>query len=270
MLGFGSNAPARGGTPQGQPAGTPALLGSTCAQNVQTLEPANAGEYRVSGTVDVERWASALRALARHFPSAVLASTLHAAHSARVRGSFGARVARESPASIHSSRAARRAEAHRSTVVIERFGPPPSRAASGGQAPASLRRDAAGPAGGTPALRQHRHERRRTSAVENTGLSNPRPRVAHGGAILLGAGLPLRRLSSYRPFGAPFAAALRVGAGIHLPASRFQQRSGDFPPATLPSIIRVPCAGVAQLVRAPDCGSGGRGFEPHPWYQAGN
>ena len=27
--------------------------------------------------------------------------------------------------------------------------------------------------------------------------------------------------------------------------------------------IGINMAGVAQLVRAPDCGSGGRGFEPH-------
>src|SRR5207248_7750522 len=41
-------------------------------------------------------------------------------------------------------------------------------------------------------------------------------------------------------------------------------------PRVLPpvsGIIRVLCAEVAQLVRAPDCGSGGRRFEAGPRYQ---
>jgi len=49
------------------------------------------------------------------------------------RGSFGACVARESPGFGTLIASARRAKAHRSTGVIERFVPLPSRAASGGQ-----------------------------------------------------------------------------------------------------------------------------------------
>src|ERR1700761_7220776 len=39
-------------------------------------------------------------------------------------------------------------------------------------------------------------------------------------------------------------------------------------PATIetPSCLRAACAVVAQLVRAPDCGSGGRWFEPTQLY----
>ena len=33
--------------------------------------------------------------------------------------------------------------------------------------------------------------------------------------------------------------------------------------ATMASVRKYIMAGVAQLVRAPGCGSGGRGFDPH-------
>ena len=33
--------------------------------------------------------------------------------------------------------------------------------------------------------------------------------------------------------------------------------------STFATDFRIKTVGVVQLVRAPDCGSGGRGFEPH-------
>ena len=37
----------------------------------------------------------------------------------------------------------------------------------------------------------------------------------------------------------------------------------NFPTFAIPDLKDREMVGIAQLVRAPDCGSGGRGFEPH-------
>jgi len=66
-----------------------------------------AKERPAPGTVAVERWALALRALARHFPSAVSPGTLHECPESLT--GFDTLIA-----------SARRAKAHRSTVVVRR------------------------------------------------------------------------------------------------------------------------------------------------------